>query len=155
MVFTSVGLMVGSLFWRWVFTHSGVRGMLVGCALMSALAALICIVTEIYEYWSLQWVHGIVLFLATVAYQAIFAAGISWVSAFAGQQDRATLIGFGALVVAVQSTVLGAILGAIAHNSEAIWPVVIVLVLNLLAAAAAVKAPTASVLHDEPDEPHA
>jgi hypothetical protein len=82
------------------------------------------------------------ILLATVANQAILAASISWINVYAADHHRATLIGFVAVLVAAETALLGAILGGIAQKASAIWPVAIVLLLNLAAAVAALRAPT-------------
>jgi hypothetical protein len=142
-IFMSVGLIVGSFLWRIVYrSRFGVRGMLLISALVGSSAAVICILAEALDAWSQVWVHGIVIFLATVANQAILAASISWINVYAAEHQRATLIGFGAVLVAIETSLLGAVLGGIAEKTSAIWPVMIVLLLNLAAAAAALRAPT-------------
>jgi hypothetical protein len=138
----SVGLIVGAFLWRIVYrSRFGVRGMLVS-ALLGSSAAGICISAEAFDVWSQVWVHGVVIFLATVANQAILTAAISWVNVYAAEHHRATLLAFGAVLVAVETSLLGAILGAIAQNTSAVWPVTIVLLLNLVAAVVAARAPT-------------
>jgi hypothetical protein len=140
---TSVGLILGAFLWRIVYrSRFGVRGMLLISALLGCAAAVICILAEVYDTWSQAWVHGIVILFATVANQAILTAAISWINIYAADHHRATLIGFGAVLVAVETSLLGAVLGGIAQKSSAIWPVAILLLLNLLAAVAAVRAPT-------------
>jgi MFS family permease len=142
-VFASIGLVLGSFLWRRVYrTRFGVRGMLILSALIGTAAAVICIATEVVDASSQVWMHGIVFLLATMANQAILAAGISWVNTYAAEHQRATLFGFAAVLVAVESSLLGAGLGAIAQMSSVLWPVAILLVLNLVAAVAALRAPT-------------
>jgi MFS family permease len=140
---TSVGLMIGAFLWRIVYrSRFGVRAMLLISALLGCTAACICISTEVLDAWSHVWVHGIVILLATLANQAIFTAAISWVNLYAADHDRATLLGFGAVLVAVETSLLGAVLGTIAQQATAIWPVVILLLLNLIAVVASLRAPT-------------
>jgi hypothetical protein len=92
---------------------------------------------EYLHEWREIFIYGIVFFLATVANQAIFTSTLSWLGAFAPEQHRATLIGFGALLVAVESTLLGAALGAVAQGAAVIGPIITILGLNAIAAAAA------------------
>lgn len=140
-IFSSIGLVFGALLWRIVYLTWGVRGMLVISALLSCMAAVLCIVAQAYHDWSKVWVHGIVFLLTTVANEAIFAAGISWISVFAAERQRATLIAFVGILIAVESSLLGAALGGIAAETAAIWPVTIVLAFDLIAAVAATGAP--------------
>ena len=140
-VFTSLGLLTGSVLWRIVYRRQGSRGMLVGSASLGCTAALLCILAEASGMWSQLWVHGVVFLLATVANQAIFTAAIAWINVYAVDHHRATLIAFGSLLVAIESILLGAVLGALAQHTAAIWPVVVVLLLNLVAGRAALFAP--------------
>lgn len=138
-----LGLVVGSFLWRWVHrSWFGVRGMLLISALVGCTAAVICIAAQWLHDWYGIWVHGIVILLATVANQAILAASISWINIHAADQHRATLIGLTAVLVTVETSLLGAVLGGIAEQATAIWPVAILLSLNLIAAVAALRAPT-------------
>ncbi|MBO0680501.1 MFS transporter [Mycolicibacterium sp. S2-37] len=140
-IFTSVGLVTGSVLWRLVYRVAGARGMLLVSALLSSTAAAMCILAQVFAFWSQLWVHGVVYLLTTVANQAIFAAAIAWVNVFAADHHRATLFAFGSMAVAIESVLLGAILGGIAEKASAIWPVSIVLALNVIAVGAALRAP--------------
>ncbi|SON62073.1 hypothetical protein MSIMFI_03593 [Mycobacterium simulans] len=140
-VLTSIGLVTGSLLWRKVYGRFGVRGMLLGSALLSMAGAGLCIVAELCGQWYHMWAYGTVFLLATVAAQPVVAASVSWISVFAAEQHRATLIGFGSTLVAIMSTLVGAVLGVIAQKHATVWPVVIVLILSVVAAVAALRAP--------------
>ncbi|SOX52434.1 hypothetical protein MAAFP003_1100 [Mycobacterium ahvazicum] len=140
-IVTSIGLVLGSPLWSRVHRRFGVRGMLVGSALVSALAAALCIVAESCGLWQHIWAYGSVFLLATVATGAVVAAGISWISVLAAEQHRGTLIGFCSTLVAVVSTVLGGALGGIAQKHTTIWPVVVVLILSVIAAVVSLGAP--------------
>lgn len=135
---SSIGMVAGSLFWRFVSRYLGVRGMLINSALLGAAAATICVVMEYRDDLNHIWIYGIVFILATMANQAIFSAGLAWVGAFAADHHRATLLGFGSLLVAVESSVLGAALGAVAQNAAVVGPIITILGLNVIAGLAAV-----------------
>lgn len=137
---SSIGLIAGSLLWRGVSRHGGVRGLLVTSAVLGSLAAVLCVLTEAFDDEQYIWLYGMVFILATISNQAIFSAGLTWVAAYAPERHRATLLGFGALLVAVSSTVVGAALGAVAHQVAVIGPILTILVLNVLAGAVAVWA---------------
>ncbi|MBX7435323.1 MFS transporter [Mycobacterium sp. Y57] len=137
-VSSSTGLVLGALFWRFVSQRWGVRAMFVVSALLGSVAALICVVIEVRQEWNHVWIYAVVFVLATIANQAIFSAGLIWVGAHADDDHRATLLGFGALMIAAESALLGAALGALAQNAAILGPLVALLVLNLAAAVAAV-----------------
>ena len=71
---------------------------------------------------------------------AIAAATVSWISAFAAEEQRAVLISFAATLTAVVIAILGAAFGLLAQVTS-IWPVFVVLVLCLLGVPAAMRAP--------------
>lgn len=135
---SSSGLVLGALFWRVVSQRLGVRAMFVVSAFLGSMAALICVVIEYRQEWNHVWIYAIVFVLATIANQAIFSAGLLWIGANAADEQRATLLGFGALLIAVVSSLAGAAIGAIAQNTEIIEPLLTLLGLNLLAVLAAI-----------------
>ncbi|BBZ73749.1 MFS transporter [Mycobacterium paraseoulense] len=140
-VLSSIGLVVGSTLWRKVFRLFGVRGMLLGSALLSVAAVVMCLAAESSGQWSHAWAYGTAFFLATVGAQAIFPSAVSWISVLAAEQHRGTLIGFASTLFNVASAVLGAALGAIAQIHTTVWPDVILLILTIAAALAALGAP--------------
>ncbi|WP_422747768.1 MFS transporter [Mycobacterium sp. WMMD1722] len=140
-VVSSVALVVGSVLWRRVHRAFGVRGMLVGSATMSTVAAVACLAAETAGMWSSPWVLAAVFLLVTVANQAVYAASITWVGAFALSGDRAALIGLGAALVALTSCVAGAVVGEIAELFTQRWPVAVMAVLSAVAVAVAAGAP--------------
>ncbi|MCV7439461.1 MFS transporter [Mycobacterium seoulense] len=138
---SSTGLVIGSALWRKIHQLFGVRGMLLGSALLSAAAGALCIAAESCGQWSHMWAYGTVFLLATVAALAVFAAAISWVGMVAAEPHRGTLIGFCSTLLAIETTALGGALGGIAQNHSTIWPVAVVLILAVAAAVAALGAP--------------
>lgn len=140
-ILSSIALVIGSLLWRAVNRRFGVRGMLLGSSLFSIAAALVCIVAELCGQWTQMWAYGTAFLLATVAAQTVVAASISWISMFAPEQHRATLICFGATLAAVVSTLLGAVLGELAQRHATIGPVLVSLTLAIIAAVASLRAP--------------
>ena len=137
-----LGMVIGSQLWRKVHrSRSGVRGMLVLSAAVGCAAAGICITAQFLNDWTGLWAHGVVILLATVANQAILAASISWINLHTEDQHRATLLSLTAVLVAVESALVGVVLGVIAQQVNAIWPVAILLALNVFAVASSLRAP--------------
>ncbi|MEE6135050.1 MFS transporter [Mycobacterium sp. 050128] len=140
-ILSSIGLVFGSPLWRKVYRFFGVRGMMLGSALLSIAAATLTLTAEVCGQWTHIWAYGTVFLLATVAAQAVFAAAISWLSLVAEESHRGTLIAFSSTVVAVETMALAAVLGNIAQNHSTIWPDVVVLILAIGAALASLGAP--------------
>lgn len=138
---STIGLVIGSALWRKVFRVFGVRGMLLGSALLSATAAGLALAAESCGQWFHIWAYGTVFLLATVAALAVFAAAIAWLSLVAEESHRPTLIAFSSTLLAVETVALGGALGGLAQNHATIWPVAIVLMLALAAAVASLGAP--------------
>ena len=145
-VVASAALLVGSALWRAVYRAFGVRGMLMGSAVLSTTAAVGCLVAELLDGWSSEWVVAIVFLLATMANQAVYTASITWVGLLADSCDRAALIGLGAALIAVASCITGAVVGDIAQDHSGSWPVVVMLALSLVAILAGRHAPSECVV---------
>ncbi len=138
-VSASAGLLLGSYLWRAVHRAAGMRGMLVGASLMACGAAVVCVLAHEAGLWSQVWVHGLIFLLAAAADQAVYAAGIEWIGTFAEEYDRPVLVGFSMAAVSLAASLAGVLLGAIAPHTDAVWPVLILLVLNGIAVAAAAR----------------
>lgn len=139
--FSSIGVLLGVYLWRAVHRRWGIRGMLVASSHMAVATAVLCIVAHMMGVWSQTWLCGLVFLLAAAANKAVWASAIEWLASFAHDHDRALLMGFGLVTVAVVTSVLAVALGRISAHSGAIWPVVILLGLNLVAVVAATRAP--------------
>jgi hypothetical protein len=87
--------------------------------------------------WPNVVVISATLSLTSVANQSVFAAGQLWISHFAGPRLRVVLISFGQVVISAGLIVLSLPLGVIAGRTQALWPVAIVLLLNVIAACSA------------------
>lgn len=141
-VVSSAALLAGSALWRAVYRTYGVRGMLMGSALMSAAAATGCLTAELLDMWSSGWLLAIVFLLVTMANQAVYTASMTWIGLYADSCDRAALIGLGSALIAVATCVIGAIVGDIAQIHSGRWPVVMMLALSIIAVMVARHAPS-------------
>lgn len=89
---------------------------------------------------------GLVIALVSIANQSVFTAGQLWIARDAEPGLRTSLISFGQLVINAGLVGMGLALGLIAQDHDAVWPVMIVLLLNLTAAYSATRfAPAKSV----------
>jgi MFS family permease len=140
-ILSSIGLVFGSPLWRKVYQLFGVRGMMLGSALLSIAAATLTVAAESCGQWFHIWAYGTVFLLATVAGQAVVAATISWISVAAAESHRATLIAFSSTLLAIETMALAGALGGLAQNHSTIWPDVIVLILAVGAGIASLGAP--------------
>jgi hypothetical protein len=139
---SSLGLLIGSWLWRVVDRAAGVRGMLLGSSTLAVMAAVVCLVAVAFHSSSNVVVNGLVFLMAAAADQAVYTSSIAWVGMFAPEGDRAMLMGFGRALVAAAASVAGVVLGAMAHRPDAIWPIIVVLGLSVIALNAALRAPS-------------
>ncbi|MCV7302305.1 MFS transporter [Mycobacterium barrassiae] len=137
---SAAGLVAGSFVWRRVFGRFGVRGILMSSAIVGGVATVVCAANELVTTEPRLWAYGVVFFLVVLANAAVAAGMVSWISAYAAEEERAVLISFAATLVAVATGILGAVFGQLALVT-AIWPVLIILVLCALAALVAARAP--------------
>lgn len=140
-VVSSAALLGGSALWRAVYRIFGVRGMLLGSALMSTAAAVATLLAELLDMWSSGWLLAVVFLLVTMANQAVYTASMTWVGLLADSRDRAALIGLGSALIAVATCLIGALVGQIALDRSGSAPVVIMLVLSVGAVLVARRAP--------------
>ncbi len=139
---SSLGLLIGSWLWRVVDRAAGVRGMLLGSSMLALLAAMVCLVAVALHTGSNVVVNGLVFLMAAAADQAVYTSSVAWVGMFAPEQDRPMLMGFGRALVAAAASVAGVVLGGMARRPDAIWPIIVVLGLSVIALAAALRAPS-------------
>jgi predicted MFS family arabinose efflux permease len=129
-----VGLLVGIPLWSRVRTRFGLIGLFVGGAMLSVAAAALAIAFQVANVWPNVVVISATLALTSVANQSVFAAGQLWISHFAGPRLRVVLISFGQVVISAGLIMLSLPLGVVAGRTEALWPVTVVLLLNVIAA---------------------
>ncbi|KQH75524.1 hypothetical protein AO501_24875 [Mycobacterium gordonae] len=138
-VSSAVGLLVGAVLWRVVHRAAGIRGMLIGSTGMAVAAGVVCVAAHLLELWPQTWVHGLVFALTAAGNQALLAASTEWLGTIAKERDRAILIGFTAAIAALLRLVLGAGMYAAAQQTNASWPVMMLLALEVVAVAAALQ----------------
>lgn len=113
--------------------------MLIGSTGMAVAAGVVCVAAHLLELWPQTWVHGLVFALTAAGNQALLAASTEWLGTIAKERDRAILIGFTAAIAALLRLVLGAGTYAAAQQTNASWPVMMLLALEVVAVAAALQ----------------
>lgn len=145
-LFVCVGLLGGIALWNRVRERFGLVGLFVGSALVSIAAAVLSIAFDLAGAWPNVVAIGLVIALVSIANQSVFTAGQLWIARDAEPGLRTSLISFGQLVINAGLVGMGLALGLIAQDHDAVWPVMIVLLLNLTAAYSATRfAPAKSV----------
>ncbi len=129
---SSVGLLVFAVVWIPLRPHITLRGMYWLAGGLAFTAAALCVVADAFHLTAAVWLYGIVLALAAVSALAVSTAKQVWLLRRAGE-DRLLIISFSQVVIGIASAIIAAGLAALAHIQGAIWPVYVVLALDLLA----------------------
>ncbi|MBB3604602.1 MFS family permease [Mycolicibacterium sp. BK556] len=141
LVFVGVGLLAGIPLWRLVRRQWGARGVYLCSALISVVAAALCIASQQWHVVPGLWAFGPAMLLSAVANQALLPAAYDWIFGHADGADAAVLISCTHIVISVAMIVSGFALGLIAEGAPAVWPLVTMLVLTAVAGASALRAP--------------
>lgn len=144
LVFTSVGLLVGIPFWRIVRRHLGTRGMYACSAGIAAIAGVLGIVTRQWQLLPTLWSFGLVLLLVAVANQGVFPAAQDWIMSRVDDDDAAVVLSYSQTLVTIGTIFVGFGLAIAAEDGGAIWPLIMMLVLAIVALAAATRIPAAT-----------
>ncbi len=144
-VATSLAVIVGGSFWPRVSrNHEHVA--MTGAAILAAAAAGLSIAIELVEALRHPAIHAIVFFCIAMAAQGVATARTLFVVARASNEERASFLAVGNLIVGAVSVAMASLFGYVAHIHGAIWPVFMIGGLNLLAALYCTR------LHDEVSE---
>jgi hypothetical protein len=130
---SSVGLLVFAVAWVPLRPHIGLRGMYWLAGGLAFLSASLCVVVDALALTSVAWVYGVILAASAISALAVTTAKQVWLLRDDIGPDRLEIISFTQLVVGLAAAVLGAALATLAHVQGAIWPVYVMLGLDLLA----------------------
>ncbi|BBC63598.1 hypothetical protein [Mycobacterium marinum] len=133
-LFVCVGLVGGIRVWNRIRERFGLFGLFAGSAILSIAAAVIAIAFQLAGSWPNLVAISLVIALASIANQSVFTAGQLWIAHNADPTLRISLIAFGRLVISAGLVGLSSLLGILAQFHDVVWPVMIVLLLNVAAA---------------------
>jgi Na+/melibiose symporter-like transporter len=137
----STALVAGALLWKRVLKSRGYRGMLVGGALCSTLAAAGAVTVERLGLVGSPLVHAIFILLATLAADAVTVAKSAYLVEHAKPAELPELTAFTQLVIGIASAVVAAVIATLAQVHGTVWPSAILLGLNIVAVVAASRTP--------------
>ncbi|EUA91628.1 putative membrane protein [Mycobacterium ulcerans str. Harvey] len=120
--------------WNRIRERFGLVGLFAGSAILSIAAAVIAIAFQLAGSWPNLVAISLVIALASIANQSVFTAGQLRIAHNADPTLRISLIAFGRLVISAGLVGLSSLLGILAQFHDVVWPVMIVLLLNVAAA---------------------
>jgi MFS family permease len=140
LTFVGLGLLAGIWIWSHVRKRFDVRGMLVCSALIGMSAAVLTLVLIAFRPIPLVWTFGLAMMLTAIASQAVFPASHVWLEREVTDDERVVVLSFTQIVVSVVSIGIALVFGLIARHGLEVWPIAIMLALNVIAAMAAAGA---------------
>jgi MFS family permease len=143
LIFAGFGLLVGIPFWTFVHKYFDTRGMYVCSASISAIAAVLCICAQAFRLLPALWTFGLAMFLLLVANHAIYPASQHWILGRTPANLRVVVLSYSQFVIEVGLIVPAFVVGVIAGYGPAIWPVVLMLFITLIAIYVAAHVPHA------------
>lgn len=138
---SSLGMMASGFVWRWQ-TRWPLRVTICAAAIVAACSAVTAILIEVVPGMDEFYWHMAVFFLIALAAKGVGVAHRVFLNSSSPQTDTAYFISVSDAITGLVAIVFAFALGAMAHLAHAIWPVVILLILNLGAAAYALSLPT-------------
>jgi MFS family permease len=140
LLFVGVGLVLGIPVWTAVRRRFGIRGAFVGTAALGTTAAALSLILEPLRVLPPLWTVGLVIVLVASATQAIYPASQDWVFGRAADDARVIVMSFSQIVINVGQIFAGFVIGVIARNGPALWPVAVMFTLSALALGVAIRA---------------
>ena len=139
---SSLGMVVSGIIWR-NQTRWPLRYSIFASALIAGSAAVAAIVIEIVSGDSIHYLwHMTVFFLIALAAKGTGVARQVYLLSASSKADAAYHVSVSNAITGVVAIAFAFILGVLTHVGHAIWPILILLALNLLTAAYALSLPT-------------
>ncbi|MCD2158277.1 MFS transporter [Rhodococcus cerastii] len=134
LLFANLGLFLGVPLWFWVFSALGGRRMILYSTALVVGAGLICLFTQVSNSWPTLSALGVIIFMSTLGGQAVNPGLQHWATSSVSKVDAeilSTLQGFSGANLAVT----GFILSTLGQTGGHIWPMAILLSVNIFALA--------------------
>ena len=141
LLYIGYGLFAGTVVWTFVRRRFGIAGLYVGSAAISLAAGTLCIVSLTYDLLPHMLTFEFVIALAAMANQAIAPAALDWIYKKTTDDVRVLVISFSQFVVGVASMLVALVLGMVARQAPATWPLVVLILGTGLSALAATRVP--------------
>lgn len=128
----SIGLIVGGPFWQWLSRTSLTAVMIVGCTLAAIAGAFASVIQEM-PFLHHEIYYGFVFFAVSAASQGIAIARKLYLVEAAPESRRAYYIAAAGSTIGVLAMPLSFALGVIAHLQHVVWPIYLLVGLNIAA----------------------
>lgn len=136
LIFVGLGLLAGIAVWGFIRRRFHTRGMYLWSASIAICAAVLCTLMQIFRLPPV-WIFGLTMLLVAVASQAVGPAALDWVFSETAEEDRLVVVSYTQIIASVAAIALGFIFGFVAGYGSAMWPLAIMLGVNVAALCAA------------------
>lgn len=137
----SMGVVIGSLLWRWLSVQISVKPvMLVGC-LISTISAVLALGFTLLGLTQNVWLYALVILLLSLAGNGVINGRYLYIIEMTDKEERPYLVALGDVCAGLVGMVFAAILGAVAHWHDPITPIFALAALNLIAMLYAFRLP--------------
>lgn len=140
---SSLGMVMSGIIWR-NQTRWPLRYSIFASALIAASAAIAAIVIEIVSGGAVNYLwHMVVFFLIALAAKGTNVARQVYLLSASSKTDAAYHVSVSNAITGVVAIAFAFVLGVLAHVGHAIWPILVLLSINLVTACYALSLPTA------------
>lgn len=130
-IFTSTALIAGGILWQRLSAKSDQSIMVVG-AVLAAIGGVWAISIEFAGHQRPPALHAAVFFLVAIGAQGIISARKTYLLRLAPEDQRAYYVAAGNTLTGIVGVFFGFLLGTVAHLQGVVWPLLLIIGLNLL-----------------------
>ena len=135
---TALALMISGPLWQSV-GHLSTRAVMIAGSLMAAAAGCLLFTDHFIPLISAPYIHAIALFVVTVAVKGVSTSRILYFIHVAPEQYRVTAMGVSKVIVRIIGVGLSTVLATVAHLQHVVWAILIVAIINTIAAIVAFR----------------
>ena len=129
---SSLGIIIGAPLWRLLSRNSLSLVMAAGAAI-AACGGFLALAIDFLELWQLPLLHAGVFLLVALASQGTKNASKVYLVDHAPEAERPYYIAIANTVAGALGVIMATFFGAIAHFQNVVWPIIVIVALNLLA----------------------
>lgn len=137
-VSTALALCVAGPLWQSV-GHLSTRAVMIAGAVMAAAAGLLLFSNHFLDVVSAPYIHAVALFIVSVAVKGVSTARSLYFMDVAPKQYRVIGLGVSKVMVRIIGVGLSMVLAAVAHLQHVVWAILIVALINIIAAVLAYR----------------
>ncbi len=140
---TALALLVAGPLWQ-AIGHRSTRTVMIVGALLAAIAGALLFANHFFPFASESLIHATALFMVTVAVNGVSTARWLYFIDLAPPQYRVIGVGVSKVMVRIVGVGLSSVLAAVAHLQHVVWAILVVAIINGIAAYLAYRVSTST-----------